>query len=234
MKRFSSHMLPLTADTVVAFDLDDTLYREADFLASGFAAVADCILARCGIAVLADLQEFWARDAKDVFHQMIDKHGLRERVSKEEMVELYRFHQPSLTLAAGTRRVLDTLRNRGVALSVITDGRSRTQRNKLRALGIVDYFDPIVISEEIGTEKPAEQNFRRVMDRYPGHRFVYVGDNTKKDFFAPRRLEWTTICIRDDGRNVHRQNFEVGPEYLPDYLLDSLEELIGESDLVEA
>ena len=35
--------------------------------------------------------------------------------------------------------------------------------------------------------------------------FTYVGDNLNKDFVAPHALGWTTICLRDDGRNIHKQ-----------------------------
>ena len=67
-----------------------------------------------------------------------------------------------------------------------------------------------VISEDFGSEKPALANFEYFMKRYPGcSDFTYVGDNPDKDFIAPNTLGWETICLRDDGRNIHKQEFSV-------------------------
>lgn len=47
------------------------------------------------------------------------------------------------------------------------------------------------------------------MNRYPDcHGFTYVGDNLKKDFIAPNALGWLTVCLKDDGRNIHKQEVE--------------------------
>ena len=47
------------------------------------------------------------------------------------------------------------------------------------------------------------------MNRYPEcHDFTYVGDNLKKDFIASNTLGWLTVCLKDDGRNIHRQEVE--------------------------
>jgi len=225
MKKYSSAITPITSDWVVAFDLDDTLYKEADFVASGFAAVAERVRSPGRESVLEDLQQLFAGRASDIFGALIEKHSLAGEVSKEELIELYRFHPPAVSLAPAVAATLSALRQRGALLSLISDGRSRTQRNKLHALGVTEHFDPIVISEEIGSEKPAEANFRAVMTRHPGKRYAYVADNTAKDFITPRRLGWMTFCLRDDGRNIHPQRFDIGEEYLPDYVIESLEEL---------
>jgi putative hydrolase of the HAD superfamily len=227
MKKYSSAITPITSDWVVAFDLDDTLYKEADFVASGFAAVAARLASPGREGIQEDLQRLFADRASDIFGALIEKHSLAAEVSKAELIELYRFHTPRVSLANGVAATLSALRRLNVQLSLISDGRSRTQRNKLGALGVMDHFDPIVISEEIGSEKPAEANFRAVMTRHPGKQYAYVADNTAKDFITPRRLGWTTFCLRDDGRNIHPQRFDLCGEYLPHYILESLNELIG-------
>jgi len=226
MKKFLSASTPITRDWVVAFDLDDTLFKEVDFVDSGFRAVADRLRSPGRAAVLNDLRQLSADRVPDVFAALIEKHSLAAEVSKDELIELYRFHTPAVTLTPGAADTLSALQQRGAQLCLISDGRSRTQRNKLQALGVAEYFDPIIISEEIGSEKPAAANFRAVMNRHPGKRYAYVADSTAKDFITPRRLSWTTICLRDDGRNIHPQRFDLGEEYLPEYLVESFDELI--------
>lgn len=48
------------------------------------------------------------------------------------------------------------------------------------------------------------ENYAYFMKRYSYcQSFIYVGDNVKKDFITPNALGWKTICIKDDGRNIH-------------------------------
>jgi putative hydrolase of the HAD superfamily len=121
---------------------------------------------------------------------------------------------------------LEKLLSQGTEMSLITDGRSITQRNKLRALGIETFFKNIVISEEVNSEKPSEYNFRMVMDNKIAENFIYIADNPKKDFITPNKLGWTSICLLDRGKNVHQQNFKLSIDFLPHYSVNSFEEII--------
>ena len=57
--------------------------------------------------------------------------------------------------------------------------------------------------------------------------FIYVGDNTKKDFLAPNELGWDSICIKDAGENIHPQNFNISEEYLPKFKVEDILEVIN-------
>ena len=123
----------------------------------------------------------------------------------------------------------NTLKEDGCILGLISDGRSVQQRNKFNALGLNRWINnnDVVISEEFGSEKPSLANYEYFMKRYPNAEFTYVGDNPKKDFFAPNQLGWNTVCLLDNGENIHKQTFEsVGVEYLPKMKVKALNELI--------
>ena len=96
-------------------------------------------------------------------------------------------------------------------LGIITDGYSIPQRNKFCALQLDRFIkeDDLIISEEFGTEKPSKKNYLFFQHKYVNADFVYVGDNIKKDFVSPNRLGWKTVCLLDDGRNIHRQDFDL-------------------------
>ena len=103
------------------------------------------------------------------------------------------------------------------------------QREKIKALGLDEFADTldIIISQEIGTEKTDKQNFTYFIDKFPEYKkFYYIGDNTAKDFFWPNKLGWTTICIADDGRNKHKQNFGLQNDYLPDIIVDNIYDIL--------
>ena len=71
------------------------------------------------------------------------------------------------------------------------------------------------------SEKPALANYEYFMKRYTGcSDFTYVGDNPDKDFIAPNILGWKTICLKDYGRNIHKQDFSaVSNEALPNKMV---------------
>lgn len=213
--------MPLPEASVVAFDLDDTLYPEREFVRSGFHAVADLVAKELGVDFRSRLLQMLTDQQHDPFGKLICE--LRLPIEKQQLVRIYREHVPSLRLAPDVARLLAHLRDRGCDLGIITDGRSTTQRNKIQALGLAAWCDAIVISEEFGSAKPAEQNYRYFENRWPGRRYVYVGNDLTKDFIAPNRLGWQTVCVRDDGTHVHSQELAGLPSAaLPDRWIERL------------
>jgi putative hydrolase of the HAD superfamily len=68
------------------------------------------------------------------------------------------------------------------------------------------------------------------MNEETNKEYVYIADNTQKDFVTPNKLGWTTICLLDNGHNIHKQNFELSKEYLPQFRINSFEEIILTND----
>ncbi|MDE6160297.1 MAG: HAD family hydrolase [Muribaculaceae bacterium] len=189
----------MMSDAIILFDLDDTLYAERDFLHSGWHAVA----AASGI----DPSEAYAlmRSADNAFD------ALHERVpgfSVAEMLDIYRNHVPEISLPRGVAEMLGRLSDIYGGAGIISDGRSATQRNKIKALGIESYFSYISISEEIGADKTSPVPFRLAMRHFGEDKsYIYVGDNIAKDFLWPNRLGWRTVMLEEPvvGRNIHSQ-----------------------------
>lgn len=151
---------------VVAFDLDDTLYKEIDFLKSGYYQIA---LALCGNAgdasALAKSMYGWYKAKCNVFEEAIKATGSKYKISS--LLTLYREHIPNIVLASDCKECLQTLISYGASLALITDGRTLTQRNKIQALGL-DKIMPahnIIISEDFGSEKPCAANYEIIEQR---------------------------------------------------------------------
>lgn len=214
-----------TADIAVVFDLDDTLYKERDFVDSGFRAVATAMAQKSGIS--HDVLYRTMVSAADAFDGLLDLLG--KEYSIADFLKVYRFHRPVLALATDTEQTLTTLKNMGVTLGIITDGRSITQRNKIEALDIERFIpdNNIIISEEIGADKTTPNPFELFKLRVNVSRYYYIGDNPSKDFYWPNKLGWTTIMLRDtDGVNVHPQTFiEKDKIYRPKHSLDNITQI---------
>lgn len=189
---------------VVIFDLDDTLYPEREYVYSGFDAVGE----------LFPKEKDLSRKLKDAFlagrpaiDEVLTAEGLME--FKDKALHAYRFQTPVISLYPGVKEVLKSLQ--GYHLSMITDGRPEGQRAKIRALGIEEYFEEIIVTDELGgTEfrKPNPISFTMIHDKFgvPYERMMYIGDNAVKDFKAPETLGMKSLYFKNpDGLYYGRQ-----------------------------
>ncbi len=213
---------------VVAFDLDDTLYKEMEYVASGYRTVARALADATG-GDAAELFRIISANRPLGFEAALDavagKPGA-ERYSVDDLVEIYRAHKPDIVLGEDAENTLTALKERGDRLVLITDGSTRHQRAKIAALGLDRFFAPedILISQETGGDKTTLVPWAIVENRYPGCRLTYVGDNLSKDFRLPNLRGWRTVMLRDvDGLNVFPQApLDWPAEYRPQTTVDTL------------
>lgn len=210
----------------VIFDLDQTLYPEADFVRSGFRAVAAHLAERCGGSAATLVEEMesilWAEGRGRVFDLLHAKHGWGARVAPETLLHLYRTHVPELRMHADAAELLPQLT---VPLGLVTDGHPTAQHRKIAALGLATRFAAIVCIGDLGSQaaKPAATGFRVCLERLgvaPGEA-VYVGDDVAKDFAGPRALGMRTVRV---ARTIETGFgwFTVGEPVEADLVVDDL------------
>lgn len=185
---------------LIGLDLDDTLYKERDYVASGRRAVAAAVPFPDAVAL--DVMARGA-DAFDALEEFLRSGGTADwPVSR--MVEVYRNHMPDLKPDGALIAILDELRRRGHKVVIITDGNSARQRAKIHALGLDEAVDAVYVSDEVGGEKLSGRGFEAALAHFPCGRRIYIGDNPAKDFYFPRRNGWDTVMLADsDGVNIH-------------------------------
>ncbi|MFH6769227.1 HAD family hydrolase [Gaetbulibacter aquiaggeris] len=212
---------------VVVFDLDDTLYQEIDFLKSAFQEISD-ILSKEVAESAETLYRYMLQCYKtggDTFQTVIETYGV-QKYNLTDLVAIYRNHYPDIALSHDTQDVLNSIKKEAYKVGLITDGRALQQHHKLKALGLQDYFDATVISESFGSSKPDARNYEYYETLFGvTYHYVYVGDNTNKDFIAPNALGWTTVCLKDKGRNIHKQEFKGDDSKQPQFVIRHLSEL---------
>lgn len=207
--------------TAVVFDLDDTLYNEIDFLKSGYRHIARTLHPNSWERLYARMFSLY-RNKLNTFDVISDEFN----VNKEKLLTWYREHQPEISLFDGAYPLMERIRNKGGKLGMITDGRSLTQRNKIRALGISDLFDFVVISEEIGSEKPDKRNFDAIEQAFETANYYYIADNLRKDFITPNKHGWTTVGLLDNGMNIHSDShLYLDAVHMPHYFISSLTDI---------
>lgn len=215
---------------LMVFDLDDTLYKERDYVRSGRRAVADAVGADLGID--ADGLMALMEAAPNAFDALIDAiAGLAgaDAWPVSRMVEVYRGHTPKISLAPETRAVLAELSRRHT-LAMVTDGNATRQHAKIKALGLYEFFDPenIYVSDDTGSDKTTPLPFAAMERRHGAMRRYYIGDNLAKDFHWPGLRGWTTVMLLDnDKTNINPQRPAAAPAvFRPHIAIASLEPLL--------
>ena len=180
----------------VIFDLDDTLYSEKEYIKSGYKAVSDYL----GGEYEDKLWAFFEAKKPAIDELMRD---LGREDEKAEVLKVYRSHKPDIHPYSGVAEMITELKEKGIKVGIITDGRPEGQRNKLKSLDLD--IDDVIITDELGGvqfRKPCDIAFRIMATRWrlnPAD-IVYVGDNPAKDFQAPQQLGMRCILFKNpDG-----------------------------------
>ena len=207
--------------TIVVFDLDDTLYNELDYLKSAYKSIAQHLEPIKWKTLYTSMFSLY-RCNMNVFEQIANQY----KINTPTLVEMYRDHKPDIVLFDSVIDVFKAIKNKNGCIGVLTDGRSHTQRAKLDSLNILDFIDKIIISDEIGSEKPSILNYRAIEDNFVGFQYYYIADNLKKDFVTPNFLGWKTIGIIDNGKNIHYKSHNyMNIEHQPQEFIFSFNEI---------
>lgn len=215
--------------SALIFDLDDTLYDEIDYVCSGFKTVAERLAVVYGLQadeVYDMMLGLFNEDRSDVFGRLVKQLNL-DISAVVEMVSAYRAHEPRIHLRQDAAFILDYARKAGYKTGLITDGDSKRQRAKLRALGIESAFDAVIISGENpgGIGKPDAYVYSRclsVLGARP-EEAVYVADNPAKDFIGAKALGIKTIRLVNSRGLYKYDNID---KYMDaDYIIYDLHQL---------
>lgn len=211
--------------TCLVLDLDDTLYREYDYQTSGLKFVEKQILKLYGVDLTGKLLELRDQGVVDIFLEVSRILKLPASI-KDSFLIMYRYHKPDIDLTLETKGFLKLALKSFKQIAILTDGRSVSQRLKLEALGLINI--PVFISEEWNSTKPDNQRFIAIMEKYSKcTHFCYIADNPEKDFFAPNKLDWQTIGVRNSGRNIHTQKDVLDKDFRPNKWVLNLENIMN-------
>lgn len=121
--------------------------------------------------------------------------------------------------------VLAELKRRGFRLGVVANQEPGTEQ-RLAAWDLLQYFDVVAPSAELGLAKPDPAIFRRALDRAgcAASEAVMVGDRLDNDIAPAKRLGFCTVRILR-GLGVHHSPRSAAEE--PEYTIRELAELLS-------
>ena len=132
-------------------------------------------------------------------------------------------------LIPGVAEALRGLVARGHRLALVADSRPHTPPNVLRQHGLLELFETLAISENVGVEKPDARIFLAALDALEiaptdYHRVVMVGNNLERDIVGANRLGLISVFFHWNDR---RRSVPLTVEERPDYAITNASELVA-------
>jgi len=113
----------------------------------------------------------------------------------------------------GTREVLAPLKTR-YQLAIVSDAQSAYGLSELRAVGLAEYFAPIVVSGDYGYRKPDARLFQAALTELQirPEEAIFVGNDRFRDVHGARQVGMKTILFCPRGNSGG--SLETEPDYI--------------------
>lgn len=108
----------------------------------------------------------------------------------------------------GVKSLLDALKGK-VKMGIITNGFVDMQKIRLEYHGLQEYFDLLVISEQVGVAKPHRGIFDHaltLMGNPPRHQVLMVGDTLETDIMGGLNAGMHTCWLNRQGKAIPNKN----------------------------
>ncbi|PFG05144.1 HAD-IA family hydrolase [Bacillus sp. es.034] len=210
------------------FDLDDTLLDRNQAVDNIFIVLLEECYGNVEHTLKAEmLRKFKMYDNKG--YGVSDKTAVFEAFF-DEFPPVYRLPQPQefwnqqfpqcFSISEHTVNLLKAIQEY-MKVAIITNGTIHRQKAKIVNTGLHEYFDVILISEEVGLEKPDPRIFHLALNKLQvqPEDALFVGDNLVKDVFGPQAAGLKGIWFNPSG-------MENDSDIKPDDEIQSLDALL--------
>lgn len=216
----------------VIFDLDDTLYNAEFCYARGQDKLADFVREKYE----EDQQTF---DRKYLEAKKIVKKRLKEvaschnrllyiqtyqelsgRGSFKDVMTMYDLYWNTvieqMSLFSFVMPLMKSLQMAGIKIGILTDLTSHIQHRKILKLGLSDYINAFVTSEEAGCEKPSIDMFNLILQKLDikPTEALMIGDNLEKDIVGAKKIGMDYILYDRQADIVHLVLEKIGKDIL--------------------
>lgn len=237
-------------------DLDDTLIAYDGYATSAWTEACEEILPRAttgGLPVEMLVEEIlrgaaWyfsdperhriGRNSLEETRREIVRNALKaigrpDDVLADDIGNSYsRIRDTKLHMFPGAREALETLKEDGMPMCLVTNGEAHLQRRKIDRFSLEPYFNGILVEGELGFGKPDERVFMTALDilGVAAADAWIVGDNYEWEVVAPGKLGFTCVWVDKRGTGIPEQVDGVDAAR-PDAVISTFAEIM---DLIDA
>lgn len=133
------------------------------------------------------------------------KDYLPENFEDDFIAFYYEYMWKYCVLKPETRDVLTKLKGK-YKMAILSNGQSKSQHDKIDYMNINDFFDEIVVSGDIGINKPNKEIFEIMADRLgvKPEECMFVGDVFSSDILGAIRANMLPVWIKVDTERPHK------------------------------
>ena len=146
-----------------------------------------------------------------VYSQLLQELNIAALTWEELLEDYITNFKHSCTGFHNLHEVLGKLKQMGMKLGIISNGKTHFQMANINALGIEGFFDSILISEAVGLRKPDSLIFQKGMEALAvsAAGSIFVGDHPENDVTASKRAGMIGIWKRDDYWHSAEADFTI-------------------------
>lgn len=170
-------------------------------------------------------------DAIDIFRTMVAQHAsdFTRALPSAKLEQLPTFLAETYRAVSRFRLqlypgVADTIRqlHAKYRLAIISDGQAAYAVPELHAVGLANYFDPVIISGDFGYRKPDLRLFTAALSamKMEPSEVLFVGNDFYRDVYGAQRLRIKTVYF------MSNQGVQEKDGVKPDYIIYNFPELL--------
>ncbi len=225
----------------VLFDFDDTLYEYEKTNLAGERAVYEILKDKnisfeefkekyyeCKVEIHRELAGTASSHNRVLyFHRFIEK--THRDVKPSLILDMYDAYWnaflENMVLHNRVIEVLKELKKKRIKIGIVTNLTTHIQLRKLKKLGLEDYVDILVTSEEVGAEKPRAIMFLKALNKLDlkPKEALMVGDSLINDIEGGNSVGLKTVLIDKKGLDLS----DINDYRKPDYVIKDIKELLN-------
>ncbi|MDP3564127.1 MAG: HAD family hydrolase [Methanoregula sp.] len=216
----------LSGITTLLFDMDNTLFDLVGAQIASCHAVTRFLGNPDGDALF----EYFLRPERgfesheNILDYMTDRSLSPDGLYKDACRIYEKEKLGSITPYPGVVSTLETLRQCGYPMGIVTDAHSKDATLRLEKAGLLEFFCGMVTYDMVGVKKPAPDPFLFALEMMKAktHEVLLVGDSPRRDIEPCRKLGICSVYARYGDRFSDDRS-----EFKADFSIDAMDELPG-------
>jgi putative hydrolase of the HAD superfamily len=108
-------------------------------------------------------------------------------------------------------------------MAIVSDGQTAWAVPELHAVGLLDYFNPVIVSGDFGYRKPDRRLFEKALSglKLQPSEVLFIGNDMFHDVFGAQQLGIKTVFFKSNQGTQEKEGVS------PDYIIYNFPELLN-------
>lgn len=227
----------------VLFDLDDTLYNFTSIEKIALERVYEYYYQKTGVIAFDEFMMLFKQYKKEIQNELEGRASAHNRILYfQRLVEktIKKTHPAFITELHdlywknifqrmkpfdNAEGLLQKIKDNGLKIACLSDHVTYIQLQKVRALGLSQYFDYMVTSEEVGADKPNPYMFLMALHKLniKPDEAIMIGDSPQRDIEGANSVGMKSVLFNTRGLVIPESEHTLGR---PSFIISDLSEVL--------